>query len=101
MPYNLSGACLVPTDDDTFYVMGGMSDEGGAYKYLTYVLQYSVSHMSYDHEHHQAYSLTSLMKRASLRSAALIKLGSLSLACVIFLPPWSPSLPPWPYFLPT
>ena len=45
MPYNLSGACLVPTDDDTFYVMGGMSDEGGAYEYLTYVLQYSVSHM--------------------------------------------------------
>ena len=44
---------------------------------------------------------TSLMKRASLRSTALIKLGSLSLVCVIFLPPWSPSLSPWPYFLPT
>ena len=34
---------------------------------------------------------TSLMKRASLRTAALINLGSMSLTCVIFLPPWSPS----------
>ena len=40
------------------------------------------------------------MKRASLRSAALIKLGSLSLACVIFLPPSSPSLPLGPIFCP-
>ena len=37
------------------------------------------------------YLLTSLMKRALLRSAALIRLGSLSLVCVIFLPPIQPS----------
>ena len=43
MPYKLSGACLVPTDDDTFYVMGGMTDENGAYEFLNYMLKYSVS----------------------------------------------------------
>ena len=42
MPYKLSGACLVPTDDDTFYVMGGMTDENGAYEFLTHMLKYSV-----------------------------------------------------------
>jgi len=47
MPYKLSGACLVPTDDDTFYVMGGMTDENGAYEFLTHMLKYSISSNSW------------------------------------------------------
>merc|ERR1712117_109424 len=47
MPYKLSGACLVPADDDSFYVMGGMTDENGAYEFLSYMLKYSISSNSW------------------------------------------------------